>query len=890
MKKSPVSFLALCFIACYTTVLCQAPAALDKTVTKKYFTKAIELQPPLIDGLLEDAIWETVEWGGDFIQRIPHDGAAPTQATAFKILYDNKYLYIGYRCFDDEPDKIVKRMSRRDGFTGDWVEINIDSYNDKRTAFSFTITASGVRGDEFISNNGNNWDTNWNPIWSGKTNIDSLGWTAEVKIPLSQLRYGNKAEHVWGIQFTRRDFRNDSRSNWQYISQNDGNWVSNFGELHGLKGIQPQKQIEIQPYTVIKAERFEKQEGNPFADGATEGLNAGLDGKIGLTSDLTLDFTINPDFGQVEADPSALTLDGYQIFFSERRPFFVENSNLFDYAYGYAEAGGPFTGDNLFYSRRIGSSPHGYPSLSDGEFAKVPNNSTILGAAKFSGKTKKGLGIGILESVTAKEWAKIDDHGETRKEVVEPLSNYFVGRVTQDFREGSTVLGGILTATKRDLRQTGLEGLHESAYTGGLDLTHWWKNRTYYLTANGIFSQINGSKEALLRTQTAFEHYFQRPNADYLKVDSSATSMMGHGGMLKIGRANKAWKFETGMTWRSPQLELNDIGFMTNADEIHHFLWTGYRFTKPFSIFRTLQVNYNHWSTWDFGGNNLYQAINVNGHSSLKNFWFLSIGMTYENKDISNNALFGGPSLRKSKGLAPWISISTDQRKKIAFSFNSFQAWGFEKTDPQTVRAQNYSVGVQIQPTDAFSINFRPSYNQNERQIQYVTDINFENEHRYIAGTVDQRTFSATLRLNYNITPNLTLQYYGQPFISKGNYRDFKRITDPMAISFHDRFHLFSPQEIIFDKDEEVFNVDENKDGMTDYSFGDPAFNFMQFRSNLVARWEYTPGSEVFLVWSQSNTAFGDPEERLIPSLNENLFSQTGHNIFLLKLTYRFLP
>ena len=336
----------------------------------------------------------------------PDDGAEPTRQTQFKILYDLENLYVGFRCFDEDPTQIERRMSRRDGFAGDWIEINIDSYFDKRTAFSFTTSVSGVKGDEFVSNNGNNWDESWDPIWNTKTQIDSLGWTAEMQIPLSQLRFGNKETHEWGIQVTRRDFRSGERSRWQHIPRNASGFVSNFGSLHGIRDIKSQKQLEIQPYITSSLKTSEAVQGNPYAQGRDTRFGAGLDGKVGITSDLTLDFTINPDFGQVEADPSALNIDGFQIFFSERRPFFVENNNLFDYGISQAEAGGPFTNDNLFYSRRIGRAPRGYFDTQDNEYSTYPEVTSILGAAKFSGKTKKGTAIGILESVTAEEFAK----------------------------------------------------------------------------------------------------------------------------------------------------------------------------------------------------------------------------------------------------------------------------------------------------------------------------------------------------------------------------------------------------------------------------------------------------------------------------------------------------
>ncbi len=400
---------------------------------------------PLIDGIIDDAIWDAVPWAENFTVHNPNNGEKPKRQTKFKIIYDEKNLYAAFKCYHEDPSNIENRLSRRDNFPGDWVEINIDSYFDKSTAFSFTTSVSGVKGDEFITGNGSNWDTNWNPIWFAETNIDDEGWTAEVKIPMSQLRFGEKEEHVWGFNVMRRDFGSDERSTWQWIPQNVSGWVSNFGEMHGIKGIQLIKQLELQPFVVAGIETFEKVEGNPFADGTNTRLNFGLDGKYGLTSDLTLDFTINPDFGQVEADPSALTLDGFRIFFGERRPFFVENANLFEFSVSRLEAGGPFGNDNLFYSRRIGSSPKGNISVPSGVYLDQPDFTTILGSVKVSGKTKDGWSISLLESVTAEESAKIDNQGEKSSEIVEPLTNYFVAGLAKDFREGATRIGAKLT-------------------------------------------------------------------------------------------------------------------------------------------------------------------------------------------------------------------------------------------------------------------------------------------------------------------------------------------------------------------------------------------------------------------------------------------------------------
>ncbi|MDQ3394763.1 MAG: carbohydrate binding family 9 domain-containing protein [Bacteroidota bacterium] len=859
-------------------------------VRKKYVTQQLNGEI-IIDGLPDEEAWNSVEWGGDFIQMVPDEGKQPSEQTNFKILYDKRFLYIAYRCHDSAPDSIVNRMGRRDEFPGDWVEINIDSYHDLRSAFSFTISASGVRNDEFASNNGNNWDSSWNPIWFAKTNIDDKGWTAEVKIPLSQLRYGNERDKVWGIQFMRRLFRKEERSIWQQISQSSGVWISSFGELHGLKDIPFHRQVEIAPYITAQVDKYKKEPGNPFANGLDADVTAGMDGKIAVTNDLILDFTINPDFGQVEADPSQVRIDGFQNFFEERRSFFIESRNIFDYQLTGSEAGGEYDSDLLFYSRRIGSSPHGFPKINDGEYIKSPQNTSILGAAKFSGKTKKGLSIGILESITQKEMAIIDLNDQRRKEMVEPLTSYFVGRVQKDIKAGNTVLGGIITSVNRG---RGLEHiLHSNAFSGGLDFLHFWRDRSWYIRGNLVFSHVEGNQEVILNTQTNFEHIFQRPGAKEVSLDSSRTSLTGMGGTFrfgkigsKIGKWGQVFRFETGFTFRSPQLELNDIGFMLTANEINHFSWAGVHFQKPFSIFRTARFNYNHWSRWDYSGQFLYQAFNVNSHATFKSFWQTGTGLTYNPYDISNNALQGGSSIRRPPGMGHNIYLTSDTRKKIYVNINTFNFWGFDNT----VKGHNLGLLLSIQPINALRISMSGNYSQNwRRQDQFISNIVQNSAIKTIVGAVKQNTLRFTGRISYNLTPDLTLQYYGQPFITRPLYSKFAYVSNPMATRYNDRFHVFNNEEISF-SDGQYF-VDENGDGTAEYSFSKPDFNFVQFRSNLILRWEYKAGSELYLVWSQGNTpdAFSDLDTPLHNSLWNNTFAEEGRNSFLIKCTYRFL-
>ncbi len=877
MKRSSTLFVALILV---TSLFSQ-----DETIEKKsYLTARVNGAAPLLDGLINDEAWDQVEWGGDFVQFQPNEGEAPSQPTNFKILYDAKNLYVAIRAVDSEPEKIVQRMSRRDGFAGDWVEINIDSYFDKRTAFSFTASVSGVKGDEYISNNGDNWDSSWDPIWYVKTNIDEQGWTAEMRIPLSQLRFADKPVHTWGIQFTRRFFRNEERSTWQYIPQKAPGWVHLFGELNGIEGIKPQKQIEIQPYILGKTEKFEKEEGNPFATGKSSNANVGIDGKIGITSDITLDFTINPDFGQVEADPSQVNLSAFQVFFREQRPFFIEGKNILNFPITQSVAGGSFNRDNLFYSRRIGRNPQYYPDLADSEYADQPDNTRILGAFKLTGKNKNGFSWGVLESITEKAKAEIDFLGARRKEVVEPFTNYFVGRVQQDINEGNTIIGGMFTATNRKIDDNQLNFLHEEAYSGGIDFKHQWKERKYSIEFNGIYSSVGGSQEAILGTQTASERYFQRPDASHVSVDSTRTSLRGTGGTLKFAKNSGKLIFQTGATYRSPGLELNDLGFLIRSDLINQWSWAQYRILKPFSIFRSLRINGNQFLHFDFGGTNTYRALNFNVNANFKNNWGFGTGSTLQGERVSNASLRGGPALTSPGGINNWYWVGSDNRKKFRFSINQWNFWGNEGFE----RSGGYFVNFTYRPIDALNISLSPTFDFSNDKMQYVTTADYGSDVRYITSKIEQNTYSLSLRISYVINPNLTIQYWGQPFISKGEYSGFKRITDPDGSNFVDRFHQFTNNEISFNSEFEEYLIDENGDNITDYSFEKPDFNFVQFRSNMVIRWEYIPGSTLFLVWTQGRTdGLPTDQGRSFQGLAGDLFDVKPHNIFLIKYTYR---
>ncbi|MFP4622015.1 MAG: DUF5916 domain-containing protein [Bacteroidales bacterium] len=848
---------------------------------KQYITHEINGgEIPVIDGNFNDAAWKQLEWMNDFVQVEPYEGRAATQETKFKMLHSNDHLYIAIRAYDTHPDSIVNRLSRRDNMDGDQVGVQIDSYNDNRTAFSFFVSAAGVKTDWIISDDGMDKDYNWDPIWYVKTDIDSLGWKAEMKIPFTQLRFSQKGESEWGFQVQRTIYRNDEEVLWMFIPQDAGGWVSEFGRLKGMNGIEPQKETSITPYAVTKLERFDEVEENPFkASGRNKNVSAGLNGKLGVTNNLTLDMAINPDFGQVEADPSNVNLTAYETFFEEKRPFFIEGQSIMNFRLMQL---GDFMMDNLFYSRRIGQSPNYNPQTQNGEYAQTPDNTDILGALKLTGKTRGGWSVGVLESMTSKEKAKISDGTNTRFETVEPLSNYFLGRAQKDFSEGETMLGGIATATNRRIEADHLNFMHDQAYTGGLNFKHRWSDRTYQVAFRGTASHVMGSHEAITRTQRSSARYYQRPDVDHISLDTARNSLSGHGGslmFLKLGKGH--FSYGAFFNWKSPGLELNDMGYQRDADEVSQLAFAQYRIWEPFMIFRNFQANINQWRVWDYGGNHLVTGGNINMNMQFKNYWGWSFGVNGNSPMLSKTALRGGPFLEKPASLSFWTRIKSDQRQKLKLSVGNNQDWDAHNNSQST----NLFAEVTYIPHNAVNISLSPSLNFQNEALQYVDTRPFNSQKRYIMASIDRTTLSMSLRMNLSLTPDLSLQYWGQPFIATGKYSDFKRITNPTADNYRNRFHTFTDEQI--EQENGHFKIDENRDGSTDYTFGAPDFNVLQFKSNLVARWEYTPGSAVYLVWSQNRNGFNPTGNFSLQNDLNDLFGIYPENVLLLKLTYR---
>ncbi len=847
-----------------------------KSVVKQpvYTTTRLETSKPVIDGKLNDECWTKGNWAGNFRQWIPNEGAKPTYPTYFNVQYDDKNLYVAIRCHDGEPHKILRQAGVRDEFAGEMTGINFDSYHDYRTGFEFTVTGWGQKID-LVLFNPNNWDLNWSAVWKVKTGLEDSAWVAEYEIPLSQLRYSGKDEQIWGLHVWRWISRLQEESDWDIQSKTGPGVLFNFGELHGINGLKKSRRLEIMPYTLGDFKTIKKEPGNPFADkGRVWGGNIGLDAKIGISTNFTVDLTVNPDFGQVESDPSVMNLTAFETFYEEKRPFFLEGLTIFDYK---------FDNQSLFYSRRIGHSPSQSVAPNENLFVKSPDKTSILTALKFSGTTSKGLSVGLIQSVTANEFAKLSDKDGNRSDIkVEPLTSYTVARIQKGYNAGNTVVGGILTSTNRAVKDVNPASLSSDAFTGGLDLRHHWKDKEYYVDARLIGSYINGSKESITLLQQSSARYYQRPGTSYLKYDTTATHLNGWGGRVMIGKGSKGlWKYSTGVTWLSPGLELNDLGYMNTSDEVNNENVISYLINQPAWIFRTYSISVEQFNTWNFNGTYLGSGAHASFMAEFKNQWSFTTNLIYHTKNLDTKILRGGYDMIMPHSVETFGSLGTDPSKKVTASLMySYQSIGNKSADIYQI-----SPGITYRPVTNLKLGLSTNYINNHDRLQYISTVDLVTGNRYILGTIDQKTLGLTLRVDLNLTPEFSIQYYGSPFISRGSYSQLKHITNPKADIYGERTELYQDPLLA----EGVYKLYDSMEGTrVDYSIDDPDFNFHEFRSNLVAKWEYRLGSFIYLVWSSERSGNTSLSKASLGDSYKQLKSVFPNNIFLIKLNYWF--
>ncbi len=848
----------------------------EEAYKRKYYTVKLQGEAPIIDGKLEDACWKNEgSWSQNFLQNTPVERAQPTYPTRIKILYDDKNIYFALRAWDPEPDKINRFVGNRDDNSiGDLISVCFDTYHDYRAGTEFNINAGGNKTDLIVSDN-LTINLNWNAVWEGKTAVNDSSWTVEFRIPLSQLRYNHSdTGMVWGLHVRRIVRRIQETDQWSLIPRKNSGHVYSFGEMYGLKDIRKPRLVEFLPYVSGKIISEPRIAGSPYNKGFRKNGNAGIDGKIGI-GNFTFDITVNPDFGQIEADPSVMNLTAFETFYEEKRPFFLEGKHIFDFSPDQ---------NMMFYSRRIGHAPSYSPQVDNvSSFSRIPEFTNILNAVKLTGTTRNGVSVGILQSTTQQEIGKVTVNGVETKPVVEPLTNYLVARVLKNANKGNTQIGGMVTSTNRLLDESQLYYLNKNAVTAGVDFLHYFKDREYYIDAKGILSFINGKEAAMLALQQNPLHYYQRPDAqDYLGVDSSRRSINGSGGYISFGRkGNKRFIFSEKFNWWSPGFDLNDVGYLYMADLIENHLKVSYRQTEPKSIIRNYTLSLAQNSYWNFGGLNTHNNIAAEWIAMFQNRWEISVNQMYILSDLGTRLLRGGPALKMPSSWVNNTIFNTDKSRRVSFKVHN----------SSTVSGDGITRILMLEPGLTFRVGNHIylmsefNYTKNTDNYIYVGQPTAQTGKQYIMGRIQQNTYSLIFRMNYNITPDISIQYYGSPFMSSGEYSDFKRAANTRSDEMKERYHTITPAEMTYDAATNKYSVTENGNS---YSFTRPDFSFREFRSNLVARWEYLPGSTLYLVWENNRRS---RENVYYSSLDKNmgeLFGVTPTNVFMIKLSYWF--
>lgn len=800
-----------------------------------------------LDGAFTERAWDGVPSVTEFHQRDPGDGTAPSFATEVKVVYDASNLYIAVRAHDPEPDRLVGLRTRRDSSSpSDWIRVMVDSFHDKRTAFEFGVNPAGVKEDTYWYGDSNE-DRGWDAVWDVAVARDKDGWRAEFRIPFSQLRFPPAADSTFGFAVVREIGRLKETDTWPLMSKSAPGVVSSFGELTNLRIGQSPKRLELVPYGVAKAGTQPTEPGNPLVAAHDQSASAGADLKYAVKPGVTLTATVNPDFGQVEADPAVVNLSGFETFFAERRPFFLEGSGMFTFDLDCND--GSCSG--LFYPRRIGRQPRGTPTLVDGMYADVPQQTTILGAAKLTGRAGK-FSFGVLNAVTAEEQATIANGPLRTHELVEPLTNYSVLRARREFANQST-LGFMATGTVR--RLDGIASfLPSSAFTGGLDWDVRMKKQ-YAVQGYWVGSAVQGDEGSIALLQTNTVHAFERPDADHLELDTTKTSLNGDGGSIAFSKiAGSKVRFNSNVGFKSPGLDINDLGYMRRADLRTMGNWLQWRNDKPSKYLRSFRLNFNQWGSWNFGGDRLDLGGNINAHWVFTNNWSTGIGVNANPASFDDRATRGvGPGALGVSGKSYWEYVQTDERRRV--SGGVFWNAGRDAANGHWVGA---SPSVTYRPSSFLELSTGVDWSHMVNDAQWIEN---RLDGTYVFGRLDQETVSLNMRVNYTITPQLTVQIYAAPFVSAGDYNGFKALVDGRAPDYADRY-----TPIAYDSN--------------------PDFNYRSFRTTNVLRWEYKPGSALFVVWQQGREDTIDYGRFEFNRDFGGTFSAPARNVFLVKMSY----
>lgn len=872
LRNSGLAFGLACLLA--VQVVAQPD---DRNTTKEMQAARIPGPAPHIDGRLNEPIWSRATFVSDFRQKEPVEGGKPTHRTEVAVLFDDDAVYFGARMYCDHPDSLRMHLDRRDNQgPAEQIIVALDCYRDRRTAYAFGVNTAGVRFDRFHpDDNENNRDYSYNPVWEARTARDDKSWTAEMRIPFSQLRFVDRPQQIWGINFNRWTPSRNEDVYWVYVPRNETGYASRFGTLTGIEGIRPSRRLELLPYIAGDAGfTADVPSGDPFRDGSDIDSRIGGDLKMGLGPNLTLDATFNPDFGQVEADPAEVNLTAFETFFDERRPFFVEGGQLFE-----------VEGNQFLYTRRIGGSPHGGLS-DDHEYDYQPSNTTILGAGKVTGRLSSGTSIGVISALTDREYADFADAGSnpaSGSERIEPRTLYNVARIQQEFGQDKSTAGLLLTSVNRNLGEGNplADQLHDQAYTGNADWGLRFEGGKYDIYGHAGFTHVRGSSAAIAETQQSSTHYFQRPDQSHVTLDTTHTSLTGYSIGLRGGkRAGRHWLWGGGFGLESPEFEINDAGLLNTADDIDAWCHLAYRENEPGSLFRRYYVELDPSIGWNYGGVRQYTELGLYTEATFTNYWNLWTWLAYYPAAQDDVKTRGGPLMKRPASSQYEFGVSSNGTSTT--SYNLSGGYQHDELDGFNLFVQT---GFSTRIGNGWAVSVSPNYMYRDISRQYVAGKaggpaeTFGQ--RYIFARAETSELAVQIRTNYYFTPDLSLEVYAEPFAFSAHYHSFGELA--AARSYDLRSYGTDGSTIADDEDSEEYTVVDNGGSFT---ISDPDRGFLSFRSNMVLRWEFQPGSTLYLVWQRNLSAEDDPGRRARARSLLDSITASGNDVIALKISY----
>ena len=838
-------------------------------------------QPVLLDGALDEDVWKTAAPVADFTQRDPDQGVPPRQKTEVRVAYDDDALYVGARMFDTAPDSVVARLARRDNSANsDMFTILLDPLHDRRTGYYFAVTAAGVLVDGVLMND--EWDDDsWDGVWQARVKRDGQGWTCEMRIPFSQMRFQEATPMVWGVNFQRWTTRYNEQDAVVYTPRGQSGYVSRFPELHGLDGLRAGHTYELIPYVTYKSEKGSNgfyAPDDPFHSGWQNTPAAGGDLRTSLGSKLTLNATVNPDFGQVEVDPAVVNLSDAETYFNEKRPFFTEGVSVFRCGNNGANSYSSFNWPEptFFYSRRIGRTPQGsapdYPSEIDGvptpeRFVDPPTATHILGAAKLTGQAAPGWNVGTVQAVTRREEMVLDTSGVRTQYGAEPLTYYGVWRVMHEMNDRRQGLGLMAMTTARKFEGASdplRDQLNTGSVTAALDgWTFLDKKRVYVISGYATGSTLSGSATHVGSLLQDFPHYYQRPDRPDLSKDFNRTRLSGWGTRWWLNKQEGDFMLNSAVGAISPGFDNNDLGFLNGADVINAHTLVGWQWQKPKGWRQYMNLMGALATSWDFGGNSTMKGFWSGWNLEQRNHWSWNATTYLQAPAFSSRATRGGPVMATKANQSWSLYFDTNGSKPWFWSIGYYPYYSANGSWQQEV-----DPFFQWRPKPSLTFGAGPSLYRGHTDAQFFGNV--EPDSALATGSrfaqLEQTQVSMNFRVDYSATPNVSFQVYLQPLVSTLRYHGLKEFKESRTYTF-----------VSLPDNNYYRSVTDDQSG-TSFSL----------RGNAVVRWEYHPGSAMYFVWTQER-ADGDPTSEF--DMGQSLRMMSGaptNNVFMVKVAHHF--